>query len=83
MSSNDENLLNIPDIGPRVAQSIMQSLHNPNFQKEVQDLLSLGVSIEQAARNHDGKLAGKEESSQIAEFPVRVSRTARSTGGPP
>jgi DNA ligase (NAD+) len=44
LQSDLESLIALPDIGPKVAESIMQSLSDHNFHQEVRELLKLGVT---------------------------------------
>lgn len=53
-----EELLLVPDIGPKVAASIQKALSNQNFVKEIRDLI-VHLEIEVPRRNLNGKLSGK------------------------
>ncbi len=44
LSTTEEELLNLPDVGPKVAQSILKVLSQKIFIKEVHKLLELGVT---------------------------------------
>jgi DNA ligase (NAD+) len=44
LQSDLESLIALPDIGPKVAESIMQSLSDHKFHQEVRELLKLGVT---------------------------------------
>src|SRR5690606_29021880 len=43
LQTSEEELVELPDVGPKVAQSIMTVLKQKSFHKEVQALLDLGV----------------------------------------
>lgn len=57
--ATDQDLTSIPDIGPKVASSILEALKNKSFVKEISRLTSSGVEIESPKRNIQGKLSGK------------------------
>lgn len=59
LKSKEEDLLRVPEIGPKVARAILDAISNPKIIKEVHDLISLGVKIKIAQRATTGKLAGK------------------------
>lgn len=59
MMATSEDLISVPDIGPKVAESISQWLSNETMLKEVSDLIELGVRIEGPKRKHGGILSGK------------------------
>lgn len=44
MAASDEELLNIPDIGPKVSQSITRTLKQKAFQQEVKKLIQVGIT---------------------------------------
>jgi DNA ligase (NAD+) len=46
LHASEETLLKIEDVGPKVASSILDSLHNPEFVEEARALVKLGVEIE-------------------------------------
>ncbi len=46
LETNEAQLLEVEDIGPKVASSIVQRLGNKDFIKEVKKLLANGVEIE-------------------------------------
>lgn len=54
-----ETLVEIPDIGPKVAESIVAWLKNSHLIKEVHMLEKLGVQIEGPQRKTEGPLSGK------------------------
>jgi DNA ligase (NAD+) len=59
LAANSEDLISVPDIGPKVAQSISTWLSNKSMIKEVHQLLKLGLRIEGPKRKTDGILSGK------------------------
>lgn len=64
LHASDEQLLEVEDIGPKVAQSIRIALSNPAIAKEIAALKKLGVTYEPESRSksHAGSsaLAGKK-----------------------
>lgn len=58
LEANEEELTGIPDIGPKVAQSIGQWLKDKKSKSEVKDLIKLGVQIQNPKRNTEGPLSG-------------------------
>ncbi len=46
LAANEEALIEIPDVGPKVAAQIVLKLRNLEFQKEVRSLIKNGVEIE-------------------------------------
>lgn len=59
LKADQEELLKVPEIGPKVAEAILHAIQSSSFQEEVHRLLKAGVTIEVPRRNHDGPLAGK------------------------
>lgn len=59
LEATSEDLLQIPDVGPKVAQSIGDWLNKKLLVKEVRELAKLGVEIEGPKRNTEGPLSGK------------------------
>ena len=59
LKATEADLLQIPDIGPRVSKSILHWLAHPELVKEVQSLLALGVEFQKPTRRFEGPLAGK------------------------
>ena len=57
LKTNAEELTQIPDIGPKVADSIMLSLNQKSFQDEVIKICQF-VEIEKSNRNLEGPLSG-------------------------
>jgi DNA ligase (NAD+) len=60
LDASEEELTKIRDVGPRVAEAIMESLKNKNFVKEVRALVDNGVEIENATQ--------KKKGSQLADL---------------
>lgn len=46
LNVTEDELLKVDDVGPKVANSILSALSKKSFQKEIQELLKVGVSIE-------------------------------------
>lgn len=46
LTAQEKDLIEIPDIGPKVAQSILSSLSEPSFQQDARNLIACGVEIE-------------------------------------
>ena len=60
MSAKEEELLNVDEIGPKVAQSILQALSQKTFKKQLEDLLHSGLIIEKKVKKQSSqKLAGQ------------------------
>lgn len=59
LEAKSEDLLSVPDIGPKVAESISAWLANETMVQEVQNLIKAGLQIEGPKRKHDGILSGK------------------------
>ncbi|MCM2282635.1 MAG: NAD-dependent DNA ligase LigA, partial [Bdellovibrionaceae bacterium] len=62
MAADEEHLLQIEDIGPKVVVSIRTALSNKALQREIGDLQKLGVTIERpkTANTGSAKLGGKK-----------------------
>lgn len=58
LTANEEELLLVPEIGPKVAKSIIEWTANPRLVKEVHDLQKLGVKITNPVRATEGALSG-------------------------
>jgi DNA ligase (NAD+) len=58
LSATHEELLKVPEIGPKVATTISQWLKNSKMQKEVKKLIELGVLVENSNRKVGGPLSG-------------------------
>ena len=57
LKTNSEELTQIPDIGPKVAESIMNSLNQNTFQSEVLKICEY-IEIEKSTRSLEGPLLG-------------------------
>jgi DNA ligase (NAD+) len=57
LSTTKEELESIPEIGPKVSASILESLNNPIFVKEVRKLVRY-IDFEKPTRTGEGPLAG-------------------------
>ncbi|MCC2677855.1 MAG: ligase [Pseudobdellovibrio sp.] len=58
MKTSQEELETIPEIGPKVSASILESLKNKSFQKEVAKLSEM-LEFEKSSRSTEGPLSGK------------------------
>ncbi|NCN40584.1 NAD-dependent DNA ligase LigA [bacterium] len=58
LKANEEELLTIEDIGPKVASSILNSLSSQDFVKEAKSLIQLGVHVESAKTPKGSQFAG-------------------------
>lgn len=54
-----EDLMLVPEIGPKVADNIERALGNKDFQKEVRALLKSGLRFEAPRRKTEGPLSGQ------------------------
>lgn len=59
LEATDEDLMVVPEIGPKVAKSIREWLSNPDIVKDVHKMQKLGVHIVNPTRSQGGKLSGK------------------------
>lgn len=59
MKAEQDELMQIPEIGPRVAEAILKAIESKPFQAEVQRLLKAGIELKTPKRNFDGPLSGK------------------------
>lgn len=59
LKANEEQLLEVPEIGPKVAKAIGAWTGNFELVQEVRDLLDLGVTISNPIRAESGPLSGK------------------------
>lgn len=59
LNANGQDLLTVPDIGPKVANSITAWLANKKLVREVEQMIKLGVEIQGPQRKTSGPLAGK------------------------
>ncbi len=61
LETNEEELVAIDDIGPKVAESIMRSLKQKQFVKEVKQLVKAGIKFEKAkSAAKDSPFSGKK-----------------------
>lgn len=58
LAASEEDLLKIPEIGPKVAKAILEWLGNPKLVADVKQMLHLGVKFQVPQRATTGKLAG-------------------------
>ena len=54
LSADEESLIALPDIGPKVAQSVTASLRDKKFHQEIKALLALGVVPEKVKASTKG-----------------------------
>lgn len=59
LKANEEELLLVPEIGPKVAKAINEWTSNKVLVKEVHDMIKLGVKITNPVRAMEGALSGK------------------------
>lgn len=59
LTATEEDLVSIPDIGPKVALSIIKWLKEKRLTKEVKSIIQLGVEVEGPQRATTGPLSGK------------------------
>ncbi len=59
LNASSEDLLQVPEIGPKVANSILEWLKNPKLVKQVREMIELGVTIAESTRATTGSLSGK------------------------
>ncbi len=62
LEAQQEELIEIEDIGPKVAESIVKALENKNFVKEIKELVKQGIQFESSAKpvQSDSPLTGKK-----------------------
>ncbi|MDG0814868.1 NAD-dependent DNA ligase LigA [Bdellovibrio svalbardensis] len=58
LKANEEELLQVPEIGPKVAKSIIEWTANARLVQEVHDMQKLGVHITNPVRATEGALSG-------------------------
>ncbi|WP_413585896.1 NAD-dependent DNA ligase LigA [Bdellovibrio sp. HCB274] len=58
LNASEEELLQVPEIGPKVATSIREWTSNKKLVKEVHEMLKLGVEITNPVRATEGALSG-------------------------
>lgn len=59
VKASEEELLQVPEIGPKVATAITAWTSDKKLVQEIHDMQSLGVKITNPVRAHEGKLSGK------------------------
>ncbi|MBL7669998.1 MAG: NAD-dependent DNA ligase LigA [Bdellovibrionaceae bacterium] len=59
IDAKSDDLLSIPEIGPKVAQSIVSWFSNPKNVAEVRELLAAGIYFSEPSRSFSGTLSGK------------------------
>lgn len=59
LTATEEDLVNVPEIGPKVARSILQWTANDELVEDVREMIRLGVKITNPVRSQEGKLSGK------------------------
>ncbi len=59
LKASEEELLQVPEIGPKVAKSIIEWTSNPKLAQEIQELQNLGIKITNPVRAQEGPLSGK------------------------
>ncbi len=58
MGAKEEDLLRVPEIGPKVAKAILEWLSNPKLVKDIKEMMALGVQFEAPKRSTTGRLSG-------------------------
>ncbi len=58
IKASEEELLVVPEIGPKVAKAIISWTTNKELVKEIHDMQKLGVRISNPVRSQEGKLSG-------------------------
>ncbi|QDK36148.1 NAD-dependent DNA ligase LigA [Bdellovibrio sp. NC01] len=58
LEASEEELLQVPEIGPKVAKSIIEWTSNKRLVKEVHEMIKLGVNITNPVRSTEGSLSG-------------------------
>lgn len=58
LGAKEDDLLQVPEIGPKVAKAILEWLSNPKLVKDIKEMISLGVEFEAPKRATSGKLSG-------------------------
>ncbi|MBN8535678.1 MAG: NAD-dependent DNA ligase LigA [Deltaproteobacteria bacterium] len=59
LGTEETNLLQIPEIGPKVAMAILNWLQSPANIEEVSNLIQVGITFEKIKRTNDGPLQNK------------------------
>ncbi|WII72968.1 NAD-dependent DNA ligase LigA [Bdellovibrio sp. 22V] len=58
IDASEEDLLQVPEIGPKVAKAIVTWTADGRLVKEIHDMEKLGVKISSPVRSHEGSLSG-------------------------
>jgi len=58
LSAKEDDLLQVPEIGPKVAKAVLEWLSNPKLVKDIKEMISLGVKFEAPKRATSGSLSG-------------------------
>ncbi|MEC9283683.1 MAG: NAD-dependent DNA ligase LigA [Bdellovibrionota bacterium] len=66
LSASEEALLAIDDIGPKVAQSVIEAIHQEEFIKEVKELIAVGIEFKEIK---------EKSSSQFADLTFVITGT--------
>lgn len=59
LQAKEEDLLQVPEIGPKVAKSILSWTSNKKLVHEIHEMERLGVKIKNPVRSQEGSLSGK------------------------
>jgi DNA ligase (NAD+) len=60
LNADEATLVDLPDVGPKVAQSILKAINDPHFKTEVKALMQVGINPQvQKLTNREGKFSGK------------------------
>ncbi len=59
LKAREEELIGVPEIGPKVAKSIVDWTSNPKLAQEIRMMLDLGLTIVNPQRSQEGALSGK------------------------
>ena len=58
MNSTKEELEKVPEIGIKVSEAIVKWTADKRMQKEIKDLIKVGITFQKPKRSMEGKLAG-------------------------
>lgn len=58
LDATEEDLLKVPEIGPKVAEAILTSIKNSNFKSEISKLIQLGICMDTRPIHLNGVLNG-------------------------
>jgi DNA ligase (NAD+) len=59
VNANEDELMKVPEIGEKVAQSVLAWLSNKSNRNQVRDLIAAGITVAEAKVNTSGPLSGK------------------------